>query len=73
MQREQFLEKLGALAKEASESKDPTVKQSAVVLYGLSGAIKAGDDFFEPVVDAFAETLKIQREILRGMIARESH
>lgn len=69
MQRDEFLAQLTALAMEAKKSSDETVRLSAVVLFGLTGSIHAGDGFFQPFVDNVATVIKNQHEILIRMSA----
>lgn len=65
MQREQFLAELQALANRARTSNEDAVQQSAVVLFGLSGAMKAGDEFLDAFIDRTVETIQNQLAILK--------
>lgn len=73
MQREQFIDRLKTLASDAAESDDIVVRHSASVLYGLLGAITAGDGFFEPFIDTVAVLVRNQHDALVQLINRTEH
>jgi hypothetical protein len=68
MDRKEFREAVKALATAEKDNPDPMVWKSAAILFTLSGAIAAGDDFFDPLYDAVGTITRNQAEILERMV-----
>jgi mannitol/fructose-specific phosphotransferase system IIA component len=67
MNKSQLLDELKSLAILVSDSNDQEVQQSAIVIYGLMGALSAGGPFLDIFLIGVAEKVEEQLILIKSL------